>query len=142
MYDLAEVKRQTGKRIIPDCGDIYQIKRFERPLPYYSTVVSDRWNDERFLALTRQERGDFCQLTDFLLDVCGAIGKGDLQSVSIEIGIPENELVALFNRLLEVGLLEEVDGRYFQPGLRRQYLSTTKSNGNKSRKKVEDDNVE
>jgi hypothetical protein len=39
-------------------------------------------------------------------------------------------------------LLEERDGRYIQPGLRHQYLSTCLASGNKSRSKAEDDNVE
>lgn len=135
MFNLTEVRRKSGKRKVTPPDNIFDFNPFtERKLPFYSVVPENRQaRDERWKLLTRQERGDFLQLVDWLWVGGGAIRVSDAADVAANIGIPPGEFEALIRRLVEVGYLVEHSGRLVQPELRTQYLATLHANQNRTR---------
>ena len=131
MFDLSVIKRKIGKRAHVPLLDDDNFSPFDSPLPYYSIVPKQKWEDPRFLQLSRIERGDFCLLVDFLWQWCATIKMSDIPQLSDLLGASESEVEKLVNKLLSLGLLVEQQGRLVQPELRRQYRETTRSNQNK-----------
>jgi hypothetical protein len=145
MFDVSLIKAKQGKRKkhLPARDDVFKL--FERPLPYYCSVPEQRWQNGSFLKLTRQERGDFLQLVDFIWQGCGAVRKEDVPGIAACLQMTPMEVRQLIDRLLVVKLLTERQGRYVQEELRGQYLQTIASNDNMKRPptdKKEDDPIE
>lgn len=131
MFDLSVIKSQLGKRAFVPLPDNDKFSMFDRPLPFYSTVPKQKWEDLRFLQLNRTERGDFCLLVDFIWQGCGTIGRADIPRCSAMIGAPENDVHALIDKLLSLELLVEKEGLLVLPELRKQYRETVRANQNK-----------
>lgn len=131
MFDLCPIKRVLGKRSLPPLPSEDNISPFDSPLPYYSTIPKMKWQDSRFLQLGRTERGDFGLLVDFLWQGCATIRRSDISYIAEQMGVTDHELNTLVDRLLELGLLVEQQGRLVQPELRIQYRETFRANQNK-----------
>jgi len=133
MFDLTAIKGRAGKRKIGGLEEADTFSPFDCPLPYYSTVPKQRWQDERFLKLNRFERGDFCLLIDFIWQGCGTLRRSDVREIAKNIGALESEILGLLDKLLLVELLIERDERLVQPELRNQFRMTLRANKNHSR---------
>jgi len=133
MFDVAAIKRKQGKRKVAELPKHDRFTPFERPLPYYSIIPEKKWQDERYLQLNRQEKGDFSLLVDALWQGCGSIRRDDVSQLAIDFEIPAVELRALVNKLLKVGLLVEKQGRLVQQELRNQYRYVCSANENMKR---------
>lgn len=138
MFNIAAVKKQSGKRKITGLPGDDVFSPFDRPLPYYSVVPEQRWSDKAFLQLTRQERGDFCMLVDFLWQGCGTMRRSDIPHFANSLSMTEKELFFLVEKLLRVGLLVDIEERLIQPELREQYRGTISTNNNRKRLSKED----
>ncbi|WP_243372735.1 hypothetical protein [Geotalea sp. SG265] len=136
MFDLKSVKKKQGRRKMEDAViDIYTFDPLdERRLPYYSTIPENRLRDARFQALSRQDKGDFLQLVDWLWIFSCGLRESDCGIVAERMGLSSIEMRVFLRRLCQAELLVECEGRFVQPELRRQFLETLRSNQNMNRK--------